>query len=280
MSMTTNQQFTVHGAGDVELFAQCWLPASSPHGLVVLVHGFGEHSDRYCHLVDALIDGGYTVYGFDHRGHGRSPGKRGHTDRFSDFIEDVQRVVSRSKIDYPDLPLFLFGHSVGGLVALHYALLHPQRLAGVIASAPLLAKPNISPLVLTIAGLLSRFAPTFALDTRLDPSTISRDPAEVQRYKSDPLVHSKTSARAGAEGMAALEWVQAHAGKLRVPLLLYHGAGDRLVPLEGSRNFFANAGSVDKTFHELPGVFHESHNDLEREALFQIIVAWLDERAR
>ncbi len=280
MSMTTNQQFTVHGAGDVELFAQCWLPASSPHGLVVLVHGFGERSDRYRHLVDALIDGGYAVYGFDHRGHGRSPGKRGHTDRFSDFIEDVQRVVSRSKIDYPDLPLFLFGHSVGGLVALHYALLHPQGLAGVIASAPLLAKPNISPLVLTIAGLLSRFAPTFALDTRLDPSTISRDPAEVQRYQSDPLVHSKTSARAGAEGMAALEWVQAHAGELRVPLLLYHGTGDRLVPLEGSRSFFANAGSADKTFHELPGVFHESHNDLEREALFQIIVAWLDERAR
>ncbi|MFN3982236.1 MAG: serine aminopeptidase domain-containing protein, partial [Caldilinea sp.] len=141
-------------------------------------------------------------------------------------------------------------------------------------------KPNISPLVLTIAGLLSRFAPTFALDTKLDPSTISRDPAEVQRYQSDPLVHSKTSARAGAEGMAALEWVQAHAGELRVPLLLYHGTGDRLVPLEGSRSFFANAGSADKTFHELPGVFHESHNDLEREALFQIIVAWLDERAR
>lgn len=280
MSMTTNQQFTVRGAGGVELFAQCWLPPSSPRGLVVLVHGFGEHSDRYRHLVAALLKGGYAVYGFDHRGHGRSPGKRGHTDRFSDFIEDVQQVVLRSKADYPDLPLFLFGHSVGGLVALQYALLHPQGLAGVIASAPLLAKPNISPLVLTVAGLLSRLIPTFALDTRLDPSTISRDPAEVQRYKSDPLVHSKTSARAGAEGMAALEWVQAHAGELRVPLLLYHGAGDRLVPIEGSRSFFANAGSADKTFHELPGAFHESHNDLEREALFQIIVAWLDKHAR
>jgi alpha-beta hydrolase superfamily lysophospholipase len=278
--MTTNQQFTVRGAGGAELFAQCWLPAPSPRGLVVLVHGFGEHSDRYSNLVTALINGGYAIYAFDQRGHGRSPGKRGHTDRFSDFIEDVQQVVSRSQADHPNLPLFLFGHSVGGLVVLQYALLHPQGLAGVIASAPLLAKPNISPLVLTIAGLLSRFAPTFALDTRLDPTTISRDPAEVQRYKSDPLVHSKTSARAGAEGMAALEWVQAHASELRVPLLLYHGAGDTLVPIKGSRSFFANAGSADKTFRELPGVFHESHNDLEREALFQIIVAWLDEHAR
>lgn len=275
----TNQQFTVRGAGGVELFAQCWLPPSAAHGVVVLVHGFGEHSDRYTNLVTALTDGGYAVYAFDHRGHGRSPGKRGHTDQFSDFVEDAQQMVRRAQTDYPRPPLFLFGHSVGGLVVLNYALLQPQGLAGVIASAPLLAKPNISPLVLTIAGLLSRFAPTFALDTKLDPATISRDPAEVQRYQSDPMVHSKTSARAGAEGMAALDWVQAHAGELRVPLLLYHGTGDTLVPIEGSRTFFAHAGGADKTFLELPGAFHESHNDLDRATLFQTILAWLDKHA-
>lgn len=276
---TTNQQFTVYGAGGAELFAQCWLPASSPHGLVVLVHGFGEHSDRYRNLVAALTDGGYAVYAFDHRGHGRSPGKRGHTDQFADFIEDAQQVAHCAQTDHPRLPFFLFGHSVGGLVVLNYALLHPQGLAGIITSAPLLAKPNISPLVLTIAGLLSRFAPTFVLDTKLDPSTISRDPAEVKRYMDDSLVHSKTSARAGAEGMAALEWVQAHAGELRVPLLLYHGTGDTLVPIDGSRTFFANAGGGDKTFLELPGVYHESHNDLDRETLFQTIVVWLNKHA-
>jgi len=277
--LPANQQFTVCGAGNVELFAQCWQPTTSVRALVVVVHGFGEHSDRYSNLVAALTDGGYAVYGFDHRGHGRSPGKRGHTDRFGDFIEDVQQVVQRSRADHPHLPLFLFGHSVGGLVVLNYALLHSQGLAGVIASAPLLAKPNISPLVLTIASLLSRFLPTFALDTKLDPATVSRDPVEVKRYVDDAMVHSKTSARAGAEGMAALEWVQAHAGELRAPLLIYHGTGDTLVPIEGSRTFFANAGSADKTFLELPGAFHESHNDLGREALFQEIVTWMDERA-
>lgn len=275
-----NQQFTVRGAGNVELFAQCWLPATPARGLVVLVHGFGEHSDRYHNLVVALNRGGYAVYAFDHRGHGRSPGKRGHTDRFSDFIEDVRQVVARSRSDHPQLPIFLFGHSVGGLVVIYYALLYPQGLAGIITSAPLLARPNISPLVLTIAGLLSRFAPTFALDTKLDPSTISRDPAEVKRYIDDAMVHSKTSARAGAEGMAALEWVQAHAGELRVPLLLYHGSGDTLVPIEGSRIFFANAGVADKSFLELPGAYHESHNDLDREALFEKIVTWLDEHVQ
>ncbi|MFO7631523.1 MAG: alpha/beta hydrolase [Caldilinea sp.] len=274
-----HQQFTLRGAGNAELFGQCWLPDATPRGVVVLVHGFGEHSDRYSNLVAALTGGGYALYAFDHRGHGRSPGTRGHVNRFDDLIEDVRQVALRAQADHPGIPFFLFGHSVGGLVVLNYALIYPDELAGAIASAPLLAKPNISPLILTIAGLLSRVAPTFALDTKLDPSTISRDPAEVQRYTSDPMVHSKTSARAGAEAMAALDWVQAHAGDLRVPLLLYLGTGDTLVPIEGSRAFYANAGSADKTFLELPGVYHESHNDLDRHELFRQIMAWLDMRA-
>jgi alpha-beta hydrolase superfamily lysophospholipase len=272
----TNRQFTFHGAHGVELFAQSWLPARPPRSVVALVHGFGEHSDRYTYLVDALTGGGYAVYGFDHRGHGRSPGKRGHVDAFADFREDVGHFRAYIQTEASAAPLFLFGHSMGGLIALDAVLHDATGLAGVIASAPLLAPPNVSPLLLTIAGLLSRLAPTFALDTKLDPATISRDPAEVQRYVADPLVHGKTSARAGAEGMRAVNWVQAHAADLRTPLLLYHGAGDQLVPIAGSRTFFANAGAADKTFLELPDGYHESHNDTARAALFLQILSWLD----
>ncbi|WP_298981293.1 alpha/beta hydrolase [Caldilinea sp.] len=275
-----NQQFTVRGAGGVELFAQRWRPDRAPRGVVVLVHGFGEHSDRYGYLVTALTAAGYLVYSFDHRGHGRSPGQRGHVHRFDDFLEDVRQMIARARADEPSLPLFLFGHSVGGLVALDYAIRHPEELQGVVASAPLLSQPNISPLVLTIARLLSRLAPTFPLDTGLDPTTIARDPAEVQRYTTDPLVHAKTSARAAAEAMDAVAWVQAHAGELRTPLLLYHGGADRLAPIAGSRTFFVNAGSADKTFWELPDGFHEAHNDLDREQLFARLVAWLDARTQ
>lgn len=272
----TNQQFTVQGAGGTPLFSQCWLPATSPSGVIVLVHGFGEHSDRYTNLVAALTEAGYAIYAFDHRGHGRSPGKRGHANQAEDLIEDTRQVAQRAQGDYPELPRFVLGHSLGGLITLAFVLKHPEGLAGVIASAPLLATPAISPLTLAIARLLSSIAPTFALDTKLDASTISRDPAEVQRYASDTMVHSKTSARAGAEVMKTIEWVQTHAGELRVPLLLYHGTGDQLVPIEGSRAFFANAGVTDKTFLELPGVYHESHNDLGREELFEKVAAWLD----
>lgn len=272
----TNRQFTFHGAGGVELFGQSWSPAQAPQGVVSVVHGFGEHSDRYSNLVSALLAGGYEVYALDHRGHGRSPGKRGHVDHFDDFITDVNGLVARVRREQPGLPCFLFGHSVGGLIVLTYALKQPEGLAGVVASAPLLAKPNISPLVLGIANLLAQVAPTFALDTKLDPATISRDPVEVQRYSADPMVHAKTSARAGSEGMRALAWAQAHAADLRTPLLLYHGGADPLVPIAGSRAFFARAGAADKTFIELPGGYHESHNDIDRAALFRQLLAWLD----
>lgn len=276
----TNQQFTVHGAGNMALFSQSWLPNATPRGVVVIVHGFGEHSDRYTNTVTALTDAGYAIYSFDHRGHGRSPGKRGHANRADELIEDTHQVTLRAQSDYPKLSHFILGHSLGGLVALAYVLRYPQGLTGVVASAPLLATPAISPVTLAVARLLSSIAPTFSLDTKLDASTISRDPAEVQRYAADSMVHSKTSARAGAEVMKTIEWVHAHAGELRVPLLLYHGTGDQLVPIGGSRTFFANVGVADKMFLELPGVYHESHNDLGRENLFRQLTAWLDAHIR
>lgn len=159
------------------------------------MHGFGEHSDRYTYLVDALTAGGYAVYGFDHRGHGRSPGKRGHVDAFADFREDVGRFRAHIQAEAPAAPLFLFGHSMGGLIAVDAGAARFHRAdrrdrLGAAAGA----SRNVSPILLTIAGLLSRIAPTFALDTKLDPATIA-NPAEVQRYvrSSDAGARSASS---------------------------------------------------------------------------------------
>lgn len=269
------QEFTFVGAAAATLFGQSWRP-EQPKAVVLVVHGFGEHSGRYGYLVPPLTAAGYAVYSLDHRGHGRSPGKRGHIDSFDDYLADVRALAAFAQAASPGLPVVVFGHSLGGLIALLYALRYPSGLAGVIASAPLLTKPNVSPMLLTVAQLLSRVAPSFALDTGLDATTISRDPAEVARYTSDPQVHSKSTARAGSEIMKAIDWAQAHAGELTVPLLLYHGDADNLVPIEGSRRFFAAVQEQDKQFVERPGGYHESHNDLGRDELFAMIVAWLN----
>lgn len=269
------QEFTFAGAAGATLFGQSWRPEQS-HGSIILVHGFGEHSGRYSNLVPPLAAAGYAVYALDHRGHGHSPGQRGHIDSFDDYLADVCALIEFAQAAQPGLPVVLFGHSMGGLIVLVYAIRNPTGLAGVVASAPMLSKPNVSPILLTVAQLLSRIAPSFAMDTGLDPTTISRDPAEVARYASDPQVHAKSTARAGSELMKAVDWAQAHAGELAVPLLLYHGDDDKLVPIEGSRRFFAAVQEKDRQFVELPGRYHESHNDSGRDELFAMIVDWLD----
>jgi alpha-beta hydrolase superfamily lysophospholipase len=149
-------------------------------------------------------------------------------------------------------------------------------VSGLIASAPLLAPPNVAAWLNTVSSIMSRVKGDFSMDTGLKPQTISRDPAEVARYGQDPYAHGRASARLGTELRAAQTWTQAHAGDLQVPLLLYHGTADPLVPIAGSRTFFANVQVADKTFIEWPEGYHESHNDLHRGEVFAAITGWLD----
>jgi alpha-beta hydrolase superfamily lysophospholipase len=271
------RESTFIGAGAMQLYSQAWLPPTPPRAVVALVHGFGEHCGRYTYLAEALTAAGYALSGFDHRGHGHSPGLRGHVEHFQEFLDDVAAFLPAAQALAPGAPLFLMGHSMGGLIALDYAIRQPQGLAGVIGSAPLLAPPNVAPWMNYVARLLSRIRPAFSLDTGLKPETISRDPAEVKRYGEDPYVHGRASARFGTELTAAQQWTQAHAAELALPLLLYHGDADPLVPIAGSRTFFANVKAADKQWIEWPGGYHESHNDLHRAEVFAAIVAWLDQ---
>jgi alpha-beta hydrolase superfamily lysophospholipase len=266
----------ITGAGHMQLYTQAWLPSTPPRGVVALVHGFGEHCGRYNYLAEALTGASYALSSFDHRGHGHSPGLRGHIDNWQQLLDDVHASLPAAEALAPAAPLFLMGHSLGGLIALNYAIRYPQALRGVIASAPLLAQPNVAPWMSYLAKALSRLKPDFTLDTGLKADTISRDPAEVKRYCDDPYVHSRASARFGTELSAAQAWTQAHAADLSVPLLLYHGDGDPLVPIAGSRTFFSNVQVADKQWIEWPGGYHESHNDLHRAEVFSAVVAWLD----
>lgn len=273
------RESTFTGAGNMQLYAQAWTPADPPRAVVALVHGFGEHGARYTYLAEALTGAGYALSTFDHRGHGHSPGLRGHIDSFQEFLDDVAASLPGAQALAPAAPVFLMGHSMGGLIALDYAIRRPQGLAGVIASAPLLAQPNVAPWMTYASKLLSRIKPDFSLDTGVKPETISRDATEVKRYADDPYVHGRASARFGTELAAAQEWTQAHAGELALPLLLYHGDADPLVPIAGSRTFFANVQVADKQFIEWPGGYHESHNDLHRAEVFAAILQWLEKHS-
>ena len=269
---------TFRSRDGLSLYFRGWRPESPtpPKAVVALVHGFGEHSGRYASLIHYLVPRGYALYAFDLRGHGRSPGRRGHINSWQEFREDVGAFLQEVR-RYEDVrPLFLFGHSMGGLMVLDYALHHPEGLKGVIASGPVLAQPGVSPVLLFISRVLSRVWPTFSLDTHLDASAISRDPDVVAAYRADPLVHSRASARLGTELTRTVEWVMAHADAWRLPLLILHGGADRLAPPEGSRVFFDAVVFEDKARIEYPGGFHEPHNDVERERVLADIAAWLE----
>ncbi len=241
-----HSESTFSGYENLSLFYQSWLPEGETKAVVAIVHGFGEHSGRYMNVVNKLLPLGFAVYGFDHRGHGKSPGQRGHILQWKEFTEDVHRFLDVVQEEQKNTPLFLMGHSLGGLIVLNYVIANPQGLEGVVASGPLLSQPGISPLLLMLSKIMSKIWPGFSIDTKLDVNTISRDPEVTKAYEQDPLVHSMASARFGTEITAATEWTQAHADKINLPLLIVHGEADVLVDPQGSAVFFENVTFADK----------------------------------
>jgi len=247
---------------------------------VVVVHGFGEHTGRLEAVSTGLIDAGLQVWNFDLRGHGRSSGRRGHIDDWRNYHSDLGQVVQMAYADRPDLPLFLFGHSLGGLIVVEYLLSEPSKLTGAVVSGPLLVQPRLPWLKFYLGRLLSRAWPTFSIRVRIDPATLSRDREEQGDYEKDPLVHNRGTARLSTEIARIVEWVQEHAGQLSRPLLVAHGGDDRLVPIDGSRKFAERAGSGWVTLLEYPGARHELHHDLDAARYLDDVRRWLREQSR
>lgn len=271
-----HQELSFTGVGGISLYGQVWLPGARPRGVVVLAHGFGEHSGRYRNVVAGLVPRGFAVYAFDLRGHGRSEGPRGLILSWREYREDLGACLRFAVGQHPGIPVFLYGHSLGALIALDYAIRTPGDVRGVVISGPTLGPPGISPFLLLLSRVLSVVAPRFTLEAGVDADTLSRDPQVCQAYRDDPLVHGRASARLGGELQRTIAWVQAHAADLKLPLLLVHGGADRLSPTAHSRQFFPKVGAADKSFLELPGGFHEPHNDIEHVRVVADIAAWLE----
>jgi alpha-beta hydrolase superfamily lysophospholipase len=261
-----------------QLYEQCWRPNETPKAALAIVHGHGEHSGRYGNVVEYFVPKGYAVCAFDLRGHGRSPGARGHVDRWSDFLEDVHAFLDHLRRHLPDVPIFLYGHSLGGLIVLNLMIEQPEDVRGVISSAPALDTSAFSPVKLMLAKILSVIMPKFTLPTGLEQAALSRDPAVVKAYAEDPLVHDRATARMGAEIVAAATRAMQNAANLTAPLLLLQGEEDRIVPVAAGGRFFERAGSEDKTLLRYPGGYHEPHNDIEHARVMADLENWIRER--
>ena len=263
-----------------ELYWQCWRPRSTPLRAVVgVVHGFSEHSSRYQFLVDALLPHGFLIYAMDHRGHGRSKGARGHVDCFDQYRRDlhswVQQVIN---VERGSLPLFLIGHSMGGLITLDYALHHPEQLAGIVVSGPMLRLRVQVPRIKAIAGkVFSKWLPRLTFPSGLDVHMLSHDPKVIKARQEDPWVHDVASARWFTEGMAAGQRVLCSASQLKIPALLMHGGDDPLTDPKATEEFYRAMVFQDKKWILWPGMFHEIFNEVEREKVFEAVRSWLFE---
>ncbi len=266
------------GPRDIEHYHQVWEPDSEPRAIVALVHGMGEHCGRYQALAERFTEAGLAVHGFDLPGHGRTPGPRGHVNSWEDMLGSVGAFLEKVLGEAPERPLFLYGHSLGGLIAIDYAIRRPEGLRGLIASAPALDLSGFSTTRIALAKILSRLLPRLALSTGLDVEGLSRDPEVVRAYQEDPLVHDKATTRFGASVIEAVGRVWETAGKLDVPLLILHGQDDRLVPADSSARFIRIAGSSDKQRIEYPQGYHEPHNDLQREEVYRDVLSWIEAR--
>ncbi|MEW5733819.1 MAG: lysophospholipase [Thermodesulfobacteriota bacterium] len=261
------------------LFTRCWRPAGkTSRAVFVITHGFGEHCGRYENLVGELLAHDLVVYSFDNPGFGRSSGRRGHVFSWAEYRDSLGFFLAHVRQSEGDKPLFLYGHSMGGLIVADYVLTHPEGLTGVILSGPALTQGAVSPVLVAVSRFLSVIWPTCTLDTKLDATAISKDPKVVAAYCADPLVHSRASARMGTEMAKAIAFVKENAPAFSPPLLIVHGASDRLVDPQTSREFFEKAGSADKTRLDYASCYHEPHNEVEWRKPVSDILSWVEKR--
>jgi acylglycerol lipase len=262
------------GRGGVRLFHQSWLPPDAPRATLVNLHGLGDHGGLYATLVERMVGEGIAVHAFDLRGHGRSSGQRAYLSDWRDYREDLDSFVQLVAPEGTRRP-FLLGNSLGGLIALEYAALHGERLAGVIAASPPVGALAVPPLLMALGRVMSRLWPRFSLTTGLDLSGLSRDPAAAAEVLKDPLFHRKGTARLSTEVTAAIARMRDLAPAIRLPVLLLHGSADRIVPPEGTRELFARLTVDDRTLIEYEGGYHALFADLEAEAVLGDVIGWI-----
>ena len=278
MNTYTHNTGAFIGKGGCEIFFQSW-SVQSPKAIVVIAHGVGEHSGRYFPLAEDLTAKKISVYALDHRGHGRSGGKRGHIDSFSDYIYDLKHFIDYVSEEGGKTPLILLGHSMGGVIALKYGLTHPGDMASLIISSPGLVPAFKIPRVKTgMAGFFSKYIPSLPTPSGLKTEDLSQDPAVVEDYENDPLVHNKVTPRWFTEFTAASTECMNRAGEIKIPTLLFHGDDDKICDYKATVQIYEQLSSKVKELKIFEGLYHEAHNEIpeERKKVIDLIIKWIE----
>jgi alpha-beta hydrolase superfamily lysophospholipase len=248
-----------------------WDPTGPVRGTVCLAHGHGEHAGRYHHVARAFTQAGFVFLAFDLRGHGHSGGPRGHAPSYAQVLDDLGRILRMS----PARPCLAYGHSMGGQFVLNRVLTDPAGIDAVIVTSPWLRLAFPAPAFKILLGrALYGILPSKGVATGLEQAALSHDPAVVAAYAADPLVHDQLSFRLGIDLLDGGERALARAEAFRLPVLMMHGSADRLIDPQATQLFHQRASSPDKTLHLWPGLFHETHNELEWEKVVAVSTGW------
>ncbi len=271
-------EFKIESYDGLKLHGQGWEPGTGIRAVVCLVHGLGEHSGRYGHAAETFNQAEYAFVSFDLRGHGRSEGKRGHAPSYAALTDDISQLLEMAKERYPNIPLFLYGHSLGGNLVIHYALRRLPKLAGVIATAPLF-RMAVKPPAWKMAMLRAMYGawPSLSISSGLEVDALSCDSKVVQVYRNDPLTHDRISARLAMDMLRNGEWNMAHASELPCPVLLMHGSADRITSAKATREFALRAGDAC-TLKIWEGFFHELHNEPGQHDVLAFALEWMEGR--
>jgi alpha-beta hydrolase superfamily lysophospholipase len=266
---------TFEGTGGLKIFTRSWRPASKPRGVVVIAHGFNSHSGQYLWVAEQLVSNGLAVYALDHRGRGKSDGERFYVQKFSDFTSDLHTFIKQVKAQEPGLPVFLLGHSAGGVISCVYTLEHQSELAGLICESFAHQEPAPDFALAVLKGL-SHVAP-HAHVLRLKNEDFSRNPKVVAAMNADPLIANEVQpTQTVAEMVRADERLKKEFPLITLPVLILHGTADKATKPSGSQFFYDTAGSKDKTLKLYKDHFHDLLNDVDRELVMKDIQDWLN----
>lgn len=274
---STRSEHTFDGVGGVRIVYDVWTPEAEPRGVVVLSHGYAEHAGRYHHVAQRFGAAGLIVYALDHRGHGRSGGKRVYLRDMSEFVGDFRTLVGIATAGHPSLKRIVLGHSMGGGIVFTYGVEYPDEYAAMVLSGPAVqAQDGLSPVLVAVAKVLGRIAPGLPVE-KLDADAVSRDPEVVAAYKSDPLVYQGRLPAGIARALIGVgQTMPQRASALGVPLLVVHGEKDRLIPVPGSRLLVECVATDDVHLKVYPGLFHEVFNEPEKAVVLDDVTSWIE----